>query len=56
MSRVTLAFLDRLEAAEAILAATASLAALDGSRQINVLVVRHPPEAEIIVTEELLSE
>jgi nucleotide-binding universal stress UspA family protein len=55
MPGVVLAVADRLDAAPRVLAAAACLAELTHSTRINVLVIRTPPLATILPSEEVLS-
>jgi nucleotide-binding universal stress UspA family protein len=55
MPGVILALLERPDAAPRLLAASEQLAALAGGARIDVLVVRMPPEATILPSEEVLT-
>jgi nucleotide-binding universal stress UspA family protein len=55
MSSVILAVLDHPTAADGLLAAAACLADLVGGARINALLVRTPPEATILPSEEVLT-
>ena len=55
MSAVILAVLDRPDAAKRVLIAAERLAELTAALRINVLALRMPPIATIMVTEEILT-
>jgi nucleotide-binding universal stress UspA family protein len=55
MSGVILAVLDRPEVAARLFAAAGRLADISGSRRINVLAIRTPPQSTILASEQVLS-